>query len=48
VWVISDKEYVDTLEVVWMPIKKRCPDAIVTTLIPDDGGKQVLTHSIKT
>ena len=48
VWVISDKEDVDTLEVVWMSIKKRCPDAVVNTLMTDDG-KQVfivLKHNV--
>ena len=32
-WVISDKEDVDTLEVVWMSINKHCPDAVVSTLM---------------
>ena len=48
VWVVSDKEDVDTLEVVWMSIKKRCPDAVVNTLMTDDG-KQVfvvLKHNV--
>ena len=37
VWVISDMEDVDTLEIVWISIKKRCPDAVVSTLMTDDG-----------
>ena len=36
-WAISDKEDVDTLEVVWMSIKQRCPDADVNTIMIDDG-----------
>ena len=36
-WALSDKEDTDTLECFWGVIKSRCPSAIVTTLMTDDG-----------
>jgi hypothetical protein len=37
VWAISDREDAPTLEVVWTVVKRRCPEANVTTLMSDDG-----------
>ena len=37
VWALADKEDADTLECLWAVIKRRCPNATVTTLMTDDG-----------
>ena len=35
-WAISDKEDSDTLQAVWRAVNKRCPSAIVSTVMTDD------------
>ena len=36
-WAISDKEDSDALQAVWSAVHKRCPSAIVSTVMTDDG-----------
>ena len=36
-WALSDKEDVDTLQCLWALMKRRYPDAKITTLMTDDG-----------
>ena len=36
-WAISDREDVDTTEAYWAAVKTKCPEAVVSNLMTDDG-----------
>ena len=43
-WAMSDNEHSDTLQAVWSAVHKRCPSAMVSTIMTDDGMHTLLTY----
>ena len=36
-WAISDREDAHTIEAYWTAVKTKCPEAVVSNLMTDDG-----------
>ena len=43
-WAISDREDADTIEAYWTAVKTRCPEAVVSNLMTDDGKVTSTVH----
>ena len=43
-WAISDREDTDTIEAFWTAVKSKCPNAVISNLMTDDGKVYLLIN----